>query len=133
MIERYVFVEADTARFAMDWLESGLERVTGDVFEGFEVNADGVTRVKDVPPEVFERARHDAKNRKENVFMFITENSQTKAAGVLGHAYVEYGKILQEELCVNMPYFNIEWWSWDVPEDRDEMKPWFAVPVIFYF
>jgi hypothetical protein len=130
--ERYVFVEADTAESATNWVRIRLEELRYEFYDGFNVDPDRTVRVKDLPRDVIDRAacnvQKEADLIKEQIDVFKPDGNKD----MLGWLHIRYGEILQEELCRDMPYFNIECWDWSVPEDRNEARPWFAVHVTFY-
>jgi hypothetical protein len=89
--------------------------------------------------EIRERLAED-KAEVDNLLPLIEHDIQTyKEAGNrkwLGFCHKRYGRILDEDLTSDMPFFNIENWDWSLPvEVPEEAKSnnWYAVRVDLHF
>jgi hypothetical protein len=53
--------------------------------------------------------------------------------GMEGYCHKRYGRILDEDLCSDMPFFNQEYWDWSIPTEVPKFEgktldmQWFAV------
>ena len=53
-----------------------------------------------------------------------------------GYCHKRYARILQEDTCEDMPYFNIENWDWSLPTEVPEKangRDWYAVWVDLHY
>lgn len=131
-VKKFVFYQTRDAAQAARWVEADLAERKDEFYDDAVADAAGTVRVKDVPHSVLSRARKDAERAKEAVKKNIEIYERYGKLRLLGAVYIKYGKILLEELCDGMPYFNLDFWDWTVPEDTDDENPWFAVPVVFH-
>jgi hypothetical protein len=137
-ISVYVFTVARDEDDAARRVENRLEDFCGrEFFDGFEVRKDSVVSVWSLVPE-YVTARLKALD-------VLLRRRRKEAAGLAesgdkfqeGHALNRVGDILCEQMCEDMPWFNMEDWNWEIPGPVDISKnpgeDWYAVMTDFRY
>jgi hypothetical protein len=124
--------DKDTAICRVEsWLEDCSER---EFFDGAEVLEDDVVLASSLSPVYFAKGRKETdgalRRRREDAVRSAERGDKSGEGRALIHA----GNILCESLCYDMPWFNMEYWDWTVPDDasREQGKDWYAVMVNFH-
>jgi hypothetical protein len=133
----YVFTLADNAEDAKWKVERWMEENEGNEFYDFADFEDPSTPllIGDVPVHELK----EAWERVEKQLPIIEGDiARYKASGdrlMEGYSHIRYGNILNENLCSDMPYFNMEDWDWSVPNKTigREGSLWYAVEVVFHY
>lgn len=134
----YIFTLAENAEDAKSnvryWLDDYAGREFYD-YAGLEEPEISML-LKDVPAGELEESLCET----ERLFQIIERDiAQYKASGnrdMEGFSHIRYGRILSQSFCDDMPYFNMEYWDWSVPDKVPETATgceWYAVRADFHY
>ena len=83
-----------------------------------------------------EEGRAEAEERLPGIERQIGMFKASGDRSMEGYCHKRYARILQEDPCEDMPYFNIENWDWSLPTivpEKAKGKDWYAVRVDLHF
>jgi hypothetical protein len=100
------------------WLDEYAEREFYD-YAGIDEPETSLL-LKDVPTGELEDARYESERLLPIIEGDIAQYKATGSRGMEGYSHIRYGHILNENLCSDMPYFNMENWDWSVPDKVPE-------------
>jgi hypothetical protein len=90
-----------------------------------------------IPREEFDSALDDTMRFLPIIENDIRQYKESGSMGMEGYAHKRYGEILMESLTADMPYFNMEYWDWEVPKgvpkEAGEGVEWWAVMADFHY
>jgi hypothetical protein len=132
----YVFTVAPDKDRAEDRVEGRLEDWRErEFFEGIEVLRDSTVLVSSLSPEYFadglERVDRMLRRRLEAAVALAECGNKSGE----GYSLICAGNILRESLCRDMPWFNMDYMDWKVPDDAYKVPgtDWYAVMVDFRY
>jgi hypothetical protein len=132
VVSVYCFVETEDKKELINRAKSFLENWLGNEFyDGFRVQEDGVLPyLSDLPSDYLEKEC----SRSQNLIQHLREKAaeMREAEDRLGEARAmrRASDLLYENLCPDMPWFNIESADFSIPSDP---LRWGAVMVDFYY
>jgi hypothetical protein len=134
----YVFTLAENTEDAKSNVRCWLDEYAEREFYDYAVLSKPETAmlVKDVPTEELENARNETERQLPIIEGDIAKYKASCARGMEGYSHFRYGHILNENLCSDMPYFNMEHWDWSVPNKAHDVaidSDWYAVMVDFHY
>jgi hypothetical protein len=134
----YIFTLAENAEDAKSkvssWLEDYADREFYD-YAGLE-EPEKAMLLKDVPASELEDARYATERLLPIIEGDIAQYKASGNLGMEGYSHIRYGHILNENLCPDMPYFNMENWDWSIPDKVPETatgSDWYAARVDFHY
>jgi hypothetical protein len=92
--------------------------------------------LKEVPASELEDALYETERLLPIIEGDIAQHKASGNRGMEGYSHIRYGHILNQSLCSDMPYFNMENWDWSVPDKVPETavgSDWYAVKADLHF
>lgn len=114
--EKYFMVDAEDGESALYTVELFLDEWVGrDFFDGYEIDPQAV-QVKDLPVFfIMEQLEKSAEKRK-SLIREINDEWTGCDKRQLGWLYQRVGELLLENLCADMPYYNINTGDFTIPK-----------------